>query len=166
MSEKRSKRECGKDKTLGAPGPLPESCLATYRDVFLATEYAPGSEEASAEVVKEQLKHLFSKVTPTLSVIEDKSVVQKVYRCCESVRRFRSNKLSAYQKAKFLENLDRIFNISKCQHKFRSCLESLCTTVSCKIKDLHLDWTCLALDKVPEEERAFMQGQSVEHAVK
>ena len=98
MSEKRSKRECGKDKTLGAPGPLPQSCLATYRDVFLATEYAPGSEEASVEVVKEQLKHLFSKVTPTLSVIEDKSVVQKVYRCCESVRRFRSNKLSAYIK--------------------------------------------------------------------
>ena len=129
MSEKRSKRECGKDNTLGAPGPLPEICLATHRDVFLATEYAPGSEEASAEVVKEQLKHLFSKVTPTLSVIEDKSVLQKIYRCCESVRRFRSNKLSAYQKAKFLENLDRIFNISKCQHKFRSCLESLCTTV-------------------------------------
>ena len=31
---KRSKRDCGKDKSLGAPGPLPESCLATYRDVY------------------------------------------------------------------------------------------------------------------------------------
>ena len=131
MSEKRSKRDCGKDKSLGAPGPLPESCLATYRDVFLATEYATGGEVASVDAVKDELKQLFSKVTPTLSVIEDKSVVQKIYRCCESVKRFRMNKMTAYQKAKFLENIDSIFNISKCQHKFRSCLESDCTTVSC-----------------------------------
>ena len=54
MSETRSKRECGKEKSLGAPGPLPGSCLATYRDVFLATEYLPGGEEASAEGVKEE----------------------------------------------------------------------------------------------------------------
>ena len=87
MSETRSKRECGKEKSLGAPGPLPGSCLATYRDVFLATEYLPGGEEASAEGVKEELKHLFSKVTPTLRVIEDKSVVQKILRCCESVKK-------------------------------------------------------------------------------
>ena len=161
MSETRPKRECGKDRSLGAPGPLPESCLATYRDVFLATEYAKGGEEASAEAVKDQLKQLFSKVTPTLSVIEDKSVIQKIYRCCESVTRFRINKMTAYQKAKFLENIDRLFNISKCQHKFRSCLESLCTTVSCKIKDLHLDCACLPVDKVPKEEREFMQDQKL-----
>ena len=161
MSETRPKRECGKDRSLGAPGPLPESCLATYRDVFLATEYAKGGEEASAEAVKDQLKQLFSKVTPTLSVIEDKSVVQKIFRCCESVKRFRINKMTAYQKAKFLENIDRIFNISKCQHKFRSCLESLCTTLSCKIKDLHLDCACLPVDKVPKEEREFMQDQKL-----
>ena len=61
MSEKRSKRDCGKDKSLGAPGPLPESCLATYRDVFLATEYAQGGEAASVEAVKDELKHLFFK---------------------------------------------------------------------------------------------------------
>ena len=67
MSETRSKRECGKEKSLGSPGPLPGSCLATYRDVFLATEYLPGGEEASAEGVKEELKHLFSKVTPSSS---------------------------------------------------------------------------------------------------
>ena len=161
MSETRPKRECGKDRSLGAPGPLPESCLATYRDVFLATEYAKGGEEASAEAVKDQLKQLFSKVTPTLSVIEDKSVVQKIFRCCESVKRFRINKMTAYQKAKFLENIDRIFNISKCQHKFRSCLESLCTTLSCKIKDLHPDCACLPVDKVPKEEREFMQDQKL-----
>ena len=71
------------------------------------------------------------------------------------------NKMTAYQKAKFLENIDSIFNISKCQHKFRSCLESDCTTVSCKIKDLHLDCTCLPVDKVPKEERAFMQDQKL-----
>ena len=98
MSEKRSKRDCGKDKSLGAPGPLPDSCLATYRDVFLATEYAQGGEAASVEAVKDELKILFSKVTPTLSVIKDKSVVQKIYRCCESVKRFRMNKMTAYQK--------------------------------------------------------------------
>ena len=62
MSEKRSKGDCGKDKSLGAPGPLPESCLATYRDVFLATEYATGGKEASAETVKEQLKPFESNV--------------------------------------------------------------------------------------------------------
>ena len=161
VSEKRSKRDCGKDKSLGAPGPLPESCLATYRDVFLATEYAQGGEAASVKAVKDELKILFSKVTPTLSVIEDKSVVQKIYRCCESVKRFRMNKMTAYQKAKFLENIDSIFNISKCQHKFRSCLESDCTTVSCRIKDLHLDCACLPVDKVPKEERAFMQDQKL-----
>ena len=159
MSETRSKRECGKEKSLGAPGPLPGSCLATYRDVFLATEYLPGGEEASAEGVKEELKHLFSKVTPTLRVIEDKSVVQKILRCCESVKRFRNNKLTAYQKAKFFEHLDRIFNISKFQHKLRSCVESFCTTENCRIKDLHLDCPCLPLDKVPKDERAFMKDQ-------
>ena len=153
LSEKRSKGDCGKDKSLGAPGPLPESCLAT--------EYAQGGEAASVEAVKDELKILFSKMTPTLSVIEDKSVVQKIYRCCESVKRFRMNKMTAYQKAKFLENIDSIFNISKCQHKFRSCLESDCTTVSCKIKDLHLDCACLPVDKVPKEERAFMQDQKL-----
>ena len=61
MSEKRSKRDCGKDKSLGAPGPLPESCLATYRDVFLATEYPTGGEVASVEAVKDELKQLFFK---------------------------------------------------------------------------------------------------------
>ena len=159
MSEKRPKRECGKDKSLGAPGPLPGSCLATYRDVFLASEYLTGGEEASADGVKEELKHLFSKVTPTLRVIEDKSVVQKILRCRESVKRFRNNKLTTFQKAKFLENLDSIFNISKCQHKFRSCVESFCTTENCRIEDLHLDCSCLPLDKVPKDERAFMQDQ-------
>ena len=64
MSETRPKRECGKDRSLGAPGPLPESCLATYRDVFLATEYAKGGEEASAEAVKDQLKQLFFESDP------------------------------------------------------------------------------------------------------
>ena len=82
-------------------------------------------------------------------------MVQKIYRCCESVKRFRMNKMTAYQKAKFLENIDSIFNISKCQHKFRSCLESDCPTVSCKIKDLHLDCTYLPV------ERAFMQDQKL-----
>ena len=80
MSGRKLKRECGKDKTLGAPSPLPESCLATYRDVFLATEYEEGGEEACVEAVKDHLVHLFSKVTPTLSVIEDKSVIQKIQR--------------------------------------------------------------------------------------
>ena len=122
MSGRKSKRECGKDKTLGAPSPLPGSCLATYRDVFLATEYEEGGEEACVEAVKDHLIHLFSKVTPTLSLIEDKSVIQKIQRCRDSVKRLRSNKLTAYQKAKFFENIDRIFNISKCQHKFRSCV--------------------------------------------
>ena len=88
-------------------------------------------------------------------------MVQKIYRCCESVKRFRMNKMTAYQKAKFLENIDSIFNISKCQNKFRSCLESDCTTVSCRIKDLHLDCACLPVDKVPKEERAFMQDQKL-----
>ena len=69
--------------------------------------------------------------------------------------------MTAYQKAKFLENIDRIFNILRYQHKFRSCLESLCTTVSCKIKDLHLDCACLPVDKVPKEEREFMQDQKL-----
>ena len=159
MSETRSMRECGKDKSLGASGPLPESCLATYRDVFLATDYVIGGEEASAEAVKEELKHLFLKVTPTLSVIEDKSVVQKIRRCVESVKRFRSNKLTVYQKTKFFEHLDRIFDIAKCQHKFKSCLESFCKAKSCKIKDIHLDCACLSLDKVPKEERAFKLDQ-------
>ena len=159
MSETRSMRECGKDKSLGASGPLPESCLATYRDVFLATDYVIGGEEASAEAVKEELKHLFLKVTPTLSVIEDKSVVQKIRRCVESVKRFRSNKLTVYQKTKFFEHLDRIFDIAKCQHKFKSFLESFCKAKSCKIKDIHLDCACLSLDKVPKEERAFMLDQ-------
>ena len=102
MSETRSMRECGKDKSLGASGPLPESCLATYRDVFLATDYVIGGEEASAEAVKEELKHLFLKVTPTLSVIEDKSVVQKIRRCVESVKRFRSNKLTVLSEDQIL----------------------------------------------------------------
>ena len=88
-------------------------------------------------------------------------MVQKIFRCCESVKRFRMNKMTAYQKAKFLENIDSIFNISKCQHKFRSCLESDCTTVSCKIKDLHLNCACLPVDKVPKEERAYMQDQKL-----
>ena len=52
-------------------------------------------EVASVEALKDQLKHLFSKVTPSLSVIEDKSVVQKIYRCCESVKRFIMNKMTA-----------------------------------------------------------------------
>ena len=159
MSETRPKRECGKEKSLGAPGPLPESCLATYRDVFLATDYVKGGEEASAEAVKEELKHLFSKVTPTLTVIEDKSVNQKIRRCVESVKRFRNNKLTVYQKSKFFENLDRIFDIAKCQHKFKSCLESFCKAEVCKIKNLHLDCACLPMDKVPKEERAFMLDQ-------
>ena len=96
--------------------PCQRAALPQYRDVFLATEYATGGEVASVEAVKDELKQLFSKVTPTLSVIEDKSVVQKIYRCCESVKRFRMNKMTAYQKAKFFENIDGIFNISKCQH--------------------------------------------------
>ena len=159
MSGRKLKRECGKDKTLGAPSPLPESCLATYRDVFLATEYEEGGEEACVEAVKDHLVHLFSKVTPTLSLIEDKSVIQKIQRCRDSVKRLRSNKLTAYQKAKFFENIDRIFNISKCQHKFRSCVDILCNTESCKIENLHLDCTCLPVDKIPKEEREFMQDQ-------
>ena len=154
-----SKKECGKDKSLGAPGPLPKSCLSTYRDVFLATEYVTGGEEAAAEKVKDQVKHLFSKVAPTLSVIEDKSIIQKIHRCRESVKKFRTKKMTVYQKAKFLENIDTIFNIAKCQHKFRSCLEFGCVSVSCKIKDLHLDCSCLTPDKIPKEERAFMQDQ-------
>ena len=60
MSETRSRKKCGKDKSLGAPGPLPERCLAKNRDVFLATEYVTGGEEATAEAVKDQVKHLFS----------------------------------------------------------------------------------------------------------
>ena len=154
-----SKKECGKDKSLGAPGPLPKSCLSTYRDVFLATEYVTGGEEAAAEKVKDQVKHLFSKVAPSLSVIEDKSIIQKIHRCRESVKKFRTKKMTVYHKAKFLENIDTIFNIAKCQHKFRSCLEFYCVSVSCKIKDLHLDCACLNPDKIPKKERAFMQDQ-------
>ena len=74
MSGKKSKRDCGKDKSLGAPSPLPESCLATYREVFLATEFEKGGDEASVDAVKDGLINLFSKVTPTLSVIDDKSI--------------------------------------------------------------------------------------------
>ena len=92
-----SKKECGKDKSLGAPGPLPKSCLSTYRDVFLATEYVTGGEEAAAEKVKDQVKHLFSKVAPSLSVIEDKSIIQKIHRCRESVKKFRTKKMTVYQ---------------------------------------------------------------------
>ena len=77
MSGKKSKRDCGKDKSLGAPSPLPESCLATYREVFLATEFEKGGDEASVDAVKDGLINLFSKVTPTSSVIDDKSITQK-----------------------------------------------------------------------------------------
>ena len=48
-----------------------------------------------------------------------------------------------------------------CGHWYNYFIKHLCTTVSCKIKDLHLDCTCLALDKVPKEERAFMQDQKL-----
>ena len=159
MSGRKSKRECGKDKTLGAPSPLPGSCLATYRDVFLATEYEEGGEEACVEAVKDHLIHLFSKVTPTLNVIEDKSIMQKIQRCRDSVKRMRSNKLTAYKKAKFFENTDRIFNISKCQHKFRSCVDFLCNAERCKIENLRLDCICLPVDNISKEGRAFMQNQ-------
>ena len=138
---------------------MPESCLATYREVFLATEFEKGGDEASVEAVKDGLINLFSKVTPTLSVIDDKSIKRKIERCRESVRRFRWNRLTSYQRVKFLENIDRIFNISKCQHKFRSCVDSLCNAENCKIKNLHLTCACLPLDKIPQEERAFMQDQ-------
>ena len=77
MSGKKSEKGCGKDKSLGAPSPLPESCLATYREVFLATEFEKGGDEASVDAVKDGLINLFSKVTPTLSVIDDKSITQK-----------------------------------------------------------------------------------------
>ena len=43
----------------------------------LAKAYS--DEEATAEAVKDQVKHLFSKVTPTLSVIEDKSIFKKIH---------------------------------------------------------------------------------------
>ena len=66
---------------------MPESCLATYREVFLATEFEKGGDEASVDAVKDGLINLFSKVTPTLSVIDDKSIIQKIERCRESVRR-------------------------------------------------------------------------------
>ena len=75
-----SKKECGKDKSLGAPGPLPESCLATYRDVFLATEYVTGGEEAAAEKVKDQVK-IYSQNTLTLDLLCDDLNFDTVLDC-------------------------------------------------------------------------------------
>jgi len=147
----------------GGSSELNETRPPTWRDVIKYFYFLKSSCEVSLnEMVKNisnKLIEIWTSISSSLPLIEIKSVEVKLKRLLSDIQKINANQMKP--KASLVQNLDKIFDIAKCQCLLLSypCHHRLvrCTIVNCSME--HIVCTCPPESKVPNEERIYLRDQ-------
>ena len=144
------------------PSSLPETNqLYTNRDILAAVlmdlEQNPrASARDSIKTLEPIIRHKWLEVNPSLALIQEKSVINKIVKLYDKAKDINWKIASAQRKDSFMDNLDKLFDILVCQCQILDCEPSVCDP-PCDVP--HVQCLCERKLKIPVIELAFIKDQ-------
>ena len=141
----------------GPPVKLPDTgCLVTLRDVlagvdFEKLQFPDNSSRKQHDVVENLVRQKFFQANLPPAI--DAAVV-KFERASEAAHLLQNKKLKSNRKKHFLDSLDKLFDLVKCQCEIADCVEE-----NHNCSGAHFICSCPKLDKVPDMEAAWLKDQ-------
>ena len=184
-SSTRSSDQNHLTELVGSPADLPLSDLPTRRNILQKmllerlqdprdTRNIPNMEIAGK--VARAAMAAWRRINARMAIVKEKEVVRKVCTLWERLegvtyegRKKKKGKKKKYgqaakEKEKFLEDLDRLFDICVCHCPILTCIEYSCQN-DCQAK-VHIDCSCTLDAKIPHMELEFMHDQRTKVGVK
>ena len=144
----------------GPPVKLPDTgCLVTLRDVlagvdFEKLQFPDNSNRKQHEFVENLVRQKFFQANPRLPLISEHAAVVKIERASEAAHLLQNKKLKSNRKKHFLDSLDKLFDLVKCQCEIADCVEE-----NHNCSGAHFICSCPKLDKVPDMEAAWLKDE-------
>ena len=157
---------------LGPSAPLPVADLPTPRDVLkqclliregnVKAQRNLTNPEMAAEATPLVLavwNRANAKLAKLPVSIAERSISKRIETKWDIMMKLvsKKGKVTARQKKKFENELDRVFNILHCNCPFLSCLESQCSNEDCD--KVHISCSCPLACKIPPLELEFIRDQ-------
>ena len=136
-----------------------KSALTCYGDVlagvdFEKLQFPDNSNRKQHEFVENLVRQKFFQANPRLPLISEHAAVVKIERASEAAHLLQNKKLKSNRKKHFLDSLDKLFDLVKCQCDIADCVEE-----NHNCSGAHFICSCPRLDKVPDMEAAWVKDQ-------